>query len=132
MSPRIRQPLQPDRLIEDDLKAESAQSAVTNNGRGSDLLSAQESASRLSISVSSLYDWLSQSDGGEFVIRGESVTIDYFQTGRRGQGRIRLAADEVERLKELFRVRPRKPVPRRQPIKPLAFPGITVTLGRPK
>jgi hypothetical protein len=132
MSPRIRQPLPPDRLTEDDLNAGSAQSAAKNICHGSDLLSAQQSASRLGISVSSLYDWLSQSDRGEFVIRGESVTIDYFQTGRCGQGRIRLAVDEVERLKELFRVRPRKTVPRRQPVKPLAFPGITVALGRPK
>lgn len=132
MSPRIRQQLQPDRRIGDNLDAESAQSAAKSDSRDSDLLSAREAASRLGISVSSFYDWLSQSDRGEFVIRGESVTIDYFQTGRRGQGRIRLEVDEVERLKNLFRVRPRKPVTRREPIKPLAFPGITVALGRPK
>ncbi len=132
MSPRTRQPQQPNRLIGEDLNAGSAQSAAKKDIRSSDLLSAQQAASRLGISVSSIYDWLSQSDRGEFVIRGESVTIDYFQTGRRGQGRIRLAVDEVERLKELFRVRPRKPAPRRQPIKLQTFPGITVALGRPK
>lgn len=100
-------------------------------GCETDLVSAQEAARRLGVAVSSLYDWLNQSDCGEFVIRGEPVTIDYFQTGGRGQGRIHLENKEVERLKELFRVRPRKYAPRRQPAKHQAYPGITVELGRP-
>jgi hypothetical protein len=94
-------------------------------------LSAQEAAKRLGISASSLYDWLGQSDRGLLVIRGQAVTIDYFQGGPQGQGRIRIEAAEVERVKELMRVRPQPTALRRPPIRRTAFPGITVTLGRP-
>jgi type IV secretory pathway ATPase VirB11/archaellum biosynthesis ATPase len=98
---------------------------------GGDLLTTRESARRLGVSVASIYDWLSQSDRGTLVIRGASVTIDYFQTGRRGQGRIHLEAREVDRLKSLLRVRPQKPIPRREPVRRTRFPGISVELGRP-
>ena len=97
-----------------------------------ELLSAQHAAQRLGISVTSLYDWLGQSDRGLLVIRGESVTISYFQSGPRGQGRIRIEAAEVERLKELMRVRPQRVLPRRRPTPRPSFPGITVPLGRPE
>jgi hypothetical protein len=96
-----------------------------------ELFSAQEAARRLGISVTSLYDWLGQSDRGLFLIRGQSVTINYFQGGPRGQGRIRIEAVEIERLKELMRVRPRSAPPRRLAIRRDALPGITVKLGRP-
>ena len=43
-----------------------------------ELLSTTETARRLGISRASLYDWLAQSDGGTFVLRGRPVTIDYF------------------------------------------------------
>ena len=105
MPPNTRQPPQPPRPLADEHGAEAAQNAAEHERTGADLLSAQESARRLGISVSSFYDWLNQSDRGEFAIRGEPVTIDYFQTGRKGQGRILLESDEVQRLKDLFRVR---------------------------
>jgi len=96
-----------------------------------DPLPTKEASRRLGISVTSLYDWLGQSDRGLLVIRGQSVTIDYYQAGPQGQGRIRIEAAEVERIKELIRVRPH-PIPvRRPPIRHATFPGITVTLGRP-
>ena len=96
-----------------------------------ELFSAQEAARRLGVSVTTLYDWLGQSDRGLFLIRGQSVTIHYFQGGPRGQGRIRIEAAEIERLKELMRVRHRLAPPRRPAIRRDAFPGITVKLGRP-
>ncbi|HVX63811.1 MAG TPA: DNA-binding protein [Pirellulales bacterium] len=131
MPPNTRQPPQPPEPLADEHSAEAAQNAAEHERTGADLLSAQESARRLGISVSSFYDWLNQSDRGEFAIRGEPVTINYFQTGRKGQGRILLESDEVQRLKDLFRVRPRKAAVRRQPTRPRSFPGITVKLGRP-
>jgi hypothetical protein len=79
----------------------------------------------------SLYDWLAQSDAGTFVLRGQSVTIDYLQGGAKGQGRIKIEANEVERLKELVRVRPQPARRRRPPIRRTRFPGITVELGLP-
>ncbi len=130
MSSRIHQSTARRRLIGENPDAARGQ-AGDDDGCESDLLSAQEAARRLGIAVRSLYDWLNQSDCGEFVVHGAPVTIDYFQTGDRGQGRIRLEVREVKRLKELFRVRPRKLVPRRSPTKHQAYPGITVELGRP-
>jgi len=97
----------------------------------SDLLSTREAAKRLGISVATLYDWLGQSDRGLLVIRGESVTFGYFQGGPQGQGRIRVEAAEVERIRELMRVRPQQAPARRPPIRHVSFPGITVKLGRP-
>ena len=95
------------------------------------LLTARDAAAMLGISVLTLYDWLSQSDAGTFEIRGQAVTISYYQGGRRGQGRIKIAAHEIERLQEATRVRPRPESMRRPPIKSQHFPGITVPLGHP-
>ena len=70
-------------------------------------------------------------DSGELIIRGQPVTIEYYQGGAKGQGRIRIAAAEVERLTELMRVRTQPVAPRRPYVQPRQFPGITVPLGRP-
>ena len=78
-----------------------------------------------------MYQWLAESDAGALVIRGQQVTINYLQGGAKGQGRIKIEASEMERLKELMRVRPRPERPRQPPTKPNRFPGITVKLGRP-
>lgn len=96
------------------------------------LLATGQAAARLGISVTSFYDWLGLSDRGLLMIRGQKVTIDYFQGGPRGQGRIRIEAAEIDRLHELMRVRPREAHLRRPPIKRQTFPGITVPLGRPE
>ncbi|MCI0541381.1 MAG: helix-turn-helix domain-containing protein [Verrucomicrobiales bacterium] len=95
------------------------------------LLSAKEAARRLAISVTTLYDWLGQADYGLLLIRGQRVTICYFQGGPGGQGRIRIEPSEVERIKELMRVVPQKSIPRRPQMHADQFPGITVPLGRP-
>ena len=78
-----------------------------------------------------MYQWLADSDAGTLVIRGQPVTIDYFQGGRNGQGRIKIEACEVERIKELMRVRPRPARQRRPPTRRHHYPGITVELGYP-
>ena len=96
-----------------------------------ELLSAKEASRRLGISVGSFYDWLGQSDRGIFVIRGQPLTIDYLQGGPRGQGRIKITADEVERIKERMRVRPQRSLERSHPSSSDRFPGIIVKLGRP-
>src|SRR2546430_2150503 len=96
-----------------------------------ELLSAREAARRLGMAVTSLYDWLGQSDRGLLVLRGQPVTINYLQGGWRGQGRIRIEAAEVERLKDLMRVHPQRIIPRRPPVRQQSFPGITVPLGWP-
>ncbi len=96
-----------------------------------DLLTSKEAAEQLGISTASLYDWLAQSDAGTFIIRGQSVTIDYLQGGRRGQGRIKIETREIERLKDLMRVRPRPIRKRKPPAKRHHYPGITVELGDP-
>jgi len=96
-----------------------------------ELLAAAAAARRLGITVTTLYDWLGQTDRGLLVIRGRNVAIRYFQGGRQGQGRIRIEASEVVRLKELMRVHQQVPIPRRPPIRQNAFPGITVALGHP-
>jgi hypothetical protein len=95
------------------------------------LLSATEAAERLGITVTTLYDWLGQSDHSLLVIRGQRVTIHYYQSGSQGQGRIKIEADEVERLKELMRVVPQRALLRRPPMPRNQFSGITVPLGRP-
>ena len=97
-----------------------------------ELLSAREAARRLGVAVTTLYDWLGRSDRGRLVLRGRPVTVRYLQGGARGRGRIHLEAGEVERLKDLLRVRPRTRPDRRPPARPQAFPGITVPLGRPQ
>jgi len=96
-----------------------------------ELLSVKEAARRLAMAVTTLYDWLGQSDRGLLLIRGQPVTIQYLQGGPAGQGRIRIQAREVERLKDLLSVRPHPNRPRRLPRRPDSFPGITVVLGRP-
>ncbi len=96
-----------------------------------ELLSAEQAAQRLGISTASLYDWLGQSDAGTLMIRGQAVTIDYLQGGPKGQGRIKIEAEEIERLKDLMRARPLRLPPRRPPVRREVYPGITVKLGRP-
>ena len=96
-----------------------------------DLLASTAAAQRLGISVSCLYQWLAASDQGELLIRGERVTIAYLQGGPSGQGRIKIAVTEVERLQDLMRVVPRHRHQRRTPVQPKSFPGITVPLGLP-
>lgn len=90
----------------------------------------KEAARRLGVAAATLYGWLGQSDKGLFYVRGVPVTVGYMQGGPRGRGRIRIEAAEVERLKDLMRVRP-EPRPRRAPPATRRFPGITVPLGRP-
>ena len=98
----------------------------------SDLLSTADAARLLGISVPTLYGWLSQSDAGEFQLRGEPVTIAYLQTGPKGQGRIKIYRKEVDRLLDLMVARP-KPGPRRRTLrsKP-SLQHITARLGRPE
>jgi hypothetical protein len=97
-----------------------------------ELLSSQEAAQRLGISITSLYDWLARSNRGEFFLRGQPITISYLQGGSRGQGRIQIEASEIDRLREAMRVHPQLQNQRRPPRQPQQFPGITVTLGRPE
>ena len=96
-----------------------------------ELLSSQDAARRLGISTATLYDWLAQSDAGTFMIRGQLTTINYYQGGRKGQGRIKIDSQELERLLELMLVSP-KPIPsRRSPRKRNSLQHITTKLGRP-
>jgi hypothetical protein len=97
-----------------------------------ELLAAREAARRLGMTVTTLYDWLGRSRHGLLEIRGQPVAITYFQGGAKGQGRIRIPAAEVERVLELMRVQPRAVPQRAPPIRLAHFPGITVTLGRPR
>lgn len=96
------------------------------------LLTSQQAAESLGISVLTLYDWLGQSDAGEFEIRGEPVTIEYYQGGRKGQGRIRIEDSEIRRLLSFMKSTP-KPQRRRQAPnkKSTPFRHITTKLGRP-
>jgi len=96
-----------------------------------ELLTPKQAAQRLGITPTTLYDWLGQSDHGLLVIRGENVTINYFQGGPHGQGRIRIEAAEVERIKDCLRVRPQRLIASRPGPSQTTFPGITVPLGRP-
>lgn len=105
---------------------------VSTRPMSDELLSAEESARRLGISKTSLYAWLGLSDIGELVIRGQPVTIQYFQGGPKGQGRIRIEAQEIERLRDAMRVRPQNRHQRRPPVRLSQYPGITVPLGRPR
>jgi len=98
----------------------------------SDLLTTAQAARRLAISRATLYDWLRKSNGGSFAIRGQSVTIDYFQGGGKGQGRIKIESKETERLLSMMRVAPtpaqtRNPRTRKTPLR-----HINVKLGRPE
>lgn len=96
-----------------------------------DFLSTNEAARRLGITRATMYQWLTESDAGTLLIRGQPVTIDYFQAGSKGQGRIKVEAREVERLRGLMRVRPRPVRERRPPTRRRHYPGITVELGNP-
>ena len=95
------------------------------------LLSAKEAAKRLGISPPTLYDWLGQSDHGMLVIRGERMTIRYFQSGPRGQGRIQIEASELDRIMECMRVYPARPSTRKPQSQSSGLPGITAKLGKP-
>jgi hypothetical protein len=95
------------------------------------LLMVDEAARRLGISTATFYGWLAQSNAGTLRIRGQPVTVAYFQGGPQGQGRIRIEAEEVVRLNELMRVQPYPAIPRALPARRQYFPGITVKLGRP-
>ena len=97
-----------------------------------ELLSSHEAAKRLGISRTTLYDWLSQSDSGFFVISGVAVSINYYQTGRNGQGRIQIEAKEIERLLSLMKVAPHSKRPLRTTRKKASLTHITATLGRPE
>ena len=97
-----------------------------------ELLTAAEAARRLGIAVTTLYDWLGRSRIGELEIRGRRVTIDYLQAGAEGQGRIRIEAAEINRLRELMRVQALSVVRRAPRTTPMHWPGITVPLGRPE
>lgn len=66
------------------------------------------------------------------MLRDQPFTVRYFQTGSRGQGRIRIELEEVERIREALRVTTRLARQRRLPNKPQNFPGIHVPLGRPR
>ncbi len=95
------------------------------------MLTPKQAASRLGVTTTTLYDWLGRSRRGLFVLRGRPVTVEFFQTGAKGQGRIRIAAREVERLRELMRVLVAPLQTRCLPVRRDRFPGITVPLGRP-
>jgi hypothetical protein len=96
-----------------------------------DLFNSAKAAQSLGVSVPTLYDWLSQSDAGTFQLRGLPVTIEYFQGGARGQGKIMLEAKEIERLLALMRVRPRPVSRRKLPTRKPTLQHITTKLGRP-
>jgi hypothetical protein len=96
-----------------------------------ELLSTTETARRLGVSRATLYAWLGESDNGCFLLRGQPVTIQYLQSSARGQGRIKIEAQEVARLRDLMRVHPSPQTVRRPPIKQTRYPGIDVVLGRP-
>ena len=97
----------------------------------SELLNSAGAAKDLGISVATLYEWLARSRTNEFLVRGRTFSINYFQGGSRGQGRIQIEASEIARLKEAMRVHPQQVPKRRQPAKQQQYPGITVPLGCP-
>ena len=113
------------------MSASTTAESFANAGRPTCFLTPVQAAERLGITAATLYDWLGQSRRGLLVIRGQAVTIEYFQGGAKGQGRIRIAETEVERIQELMRVPVQSVRLRRPPIRQAAFPGITVSLGRP-
>jgi excisionase family DNA binding protein len=96
------------------------------------LLTTNEAARRLGTSRTTLYDWLAQSDASTLRLRGQPFTIDYFQGGPKGQGRIMIEESEINRIKEAMRVRPRLVSQRRMPTRQVSYPGIHVKLGRPE
>lgn len=96
------------------------------------LLTVAQAAERLGVRPTTLYDWLSQSDYGLLNVRGRRIVVNYLQGGPKGRGRIRIAASEVERLKESLRVVPCALSVRPAPQLRRSYPGITVPLGRPR
>jgi hypothetical protein len=95
------------------------------------MLTPKQAASRLGVTTTTLYDWLGRSRRGLFVLHGQPVTVEFFQTGAEGQGRILIPATEIARLKELMRVPVERIRIRRPPAPRALYPGITVPLGRP-
>jgi hypothetical protein len=65
------------------------------------------------------------------VRRGQPTTINYYQGGRKGQGRIKIDSQELERLLELMFVSPKSQPTRRAPRKQTSMQHITTKLGRP-
>ncbi|MDM4015112.1 helix-turn-helix domain-containing protein [Roseiconus lacunae] len=96
------------------------------------LLNSKDAASELGISVPTFYDWLSQSRNGTFTLRGKPVTIEFYQGGRCGQGRIRIPRREIDRLLALMLVQTQPKPLRRAPKPRKNFSNITVTPGRPE
>jgi len=96
-----------------------------------ELLTSDEAARKLGIAAVTLYDWLARSNASSLQICGRPVTIDYYQGGAKGQGRIRIPTREVLRLQEAMRVKPHFVPNRRPPTPRYHFPGITVELGDP-
>ncbi len=95
------------------------------------LLTTEDAAQMLGIATGTLYAWLSQSDSGAFTIRGQSLTIAYFQGGRRGQGRIRIAENEILRILATMQVTPKGAREPKGTNKTLELTHITTKLGRP-
>lgn len=96
-----------------------------------ELLTPAAAAVRLGLARTTLYAWLGLSRRNLLEIHGRRVTIDFLQTGPKAQGRIRITAREVERIRELLRVQPIAAPLRRSPTPRLTLPHITVPLGRP-
>lgn len=96
-----------------------------------DFLTPRSAAQRLGISVTTLYDWLGRADAGFLTLHGRRVTIRYYQTGAKGQGRIQIEASEVDRIREAMRVQSKRISGRPPKTVPNSLPGITVSLGRP-
>jgi len=95
------------------------------------LLTPAEAARRLGITRATFYAWLGLSRRSLLEVHGRRVTIEFFQTGAKGQGRIRLEASEVDRIRELLRVKPTISLQRRPMVPRRTFPHITAQLGRP-
>ncbi|HEY2785870.1 MAG TPA: hypothetical protein VGJ05_12950 [Fimbriiglobus sp.] len=96
------------------------------------LLSTRDASRSLGIATATLYGWLGLSKQGRLVLNGQPVTITYYQTGARGQGRIRIPAGEVDRLLSLMLAKPILPTVGVPSVRAHFFPGITVPLGRPR
>lgn len=96
------------------------------------LLNAKQAAERLGLSRAGFYAWIAASDAGTLVLRGQNFTIEYFQGGAKGQGRIRITESEINRILDAMKARPRKIVPRKKSLSHGHFPGITVPLGIPE
>ena len=96
-----------------------------------ELLTVDEAARRLGVTRTTLYGWLGLSRRSLLAFHGRPATIEFFQTGPKGQGRIQIDAKEIERVMDLMRVKPLTVRQRRSPVPRRTFPHITVPLGRP-